>query len=103
MRKSTTSWCVFLGDALMSWNCKKQDCISKSFTETEYRAISSACSEIVWLNGLLADLGFAKFSATSLHANNLVRFTSQLIQGFINEPSILRLIVIIFRMQLSRS
>ena len=45
--RSTTSWCMFLGDALISWRCKKQDRVSKSSTEVEYHAMSTACSEIV--------------------------------------------------------
>ena len=32
-RKSTTGWCMFLGDALVSWKCKKQELVSKSSTE----------------------------------------------------------------------
>ena len=38
--------------------------------ESKYCAMSSACSEIVWLRGLLAKLGFPWFQPTPLHANN---------------------------------
>jgi len=39
--------------------CKKQDHVSKSSTKAEYRALSAACSEIVWLCSLLKELGFS--------------------------------------------
>ncbi|KAL3523634.1 hypothetical protein ACH5RR_016468 [Cinchona calisaya] len=69
-RKSITGWGMFLGDALVSWKCKKQDSVSKSSTEAEYRAMSAACSEITWLRGLLAELGFSQAQPTPLHADN---------------------------------
>jgi hypothetical protein len=68
-RKSTTGWCTFLGDALISWKCKKQDHVSKSSTEAEYQAMSAACSEIIWLRGLLIELGFCPVHPTPLHAD----------------------------------
>ena len=69
-RKSTTGWCMFIGNAPISWKCKKQDSISKSSTEAEYRAMSAACSEIIWLRGLLSELGFSQSQPTPLHADN---------------------------------
>ncbi|XP_050217411.1 uncharacterized mitochondrial protein AtMg00810-like [Mercurialis annua] len=69
-RKSTTGWCMFLGDALISWKCKKQDSISKSSTEAEYRAMSAACSEVIWLRGLLTKLGIPQVQPTPLHGDN---------------------------------
>ena len=49
---------MFLGNALISWKNKKQAHVSKSFTESEYHVMFSTCFEIVWLRGLLAELGF---------------------------------------------
>ncbi|XP_020417850.1 uncharacterized protein LOC109948607 [Prunus persica] len=87
-RRSTTGWCMFLGDALISWKCKKQDHVSKSSTEAEYRAMSAACSEIIWLRGLLTELGFSPLHPTPLHADNtsitpvdMTRDTTRLING----------------------
>ena len=67
---STTSWCMFLGDSLISWKCKKQDKVFKSSTEAKYRAMSAASSEIVWLHGLLFELGFPQSDPTPLYADN---------------------------------
>ncbi|XP_042962597.1 uncharacterized mitochondrial protein AtMg00810-like [Carya illinoinensis] len=69
---SITGWCVFLGDALVSWKSKKQDRVSKSSTESEYRAMSLACSKIIWLRGLLAELDFSETDPTPLHADNTI-------------------------------
>lgn len=49
---STIGFCVFLGDALISWKSKKQPTVSKSSVETEYKSLSSIASELVWLNSL---------------------------------------------------
>ncbi|KAF5479223.1 hypothetical protein F2P56_000066 [Juglans regia] len=68
--RSITCWCVFLGDALISWKSKKQDRVSKSSTESEYRLKSLVCSKIIWLRSLLAELDFTETDPTPLHANN---------------------------------
>ena len=65
-----TRWCMFLGNALISWKSKKQARVSKSSTKSKYRGMSSTCSEIVWLHGLLAKLGFPRLQPTPLHVNN---------------------------------
>ena len=69
-RRSVSGWCMFLGPALISWKSKKQARVSKSSTESEYRAMSTACSEIIWLRGLLAELGIPQNDATPLCADN---------------------------------
>lgn len=48
--------CVFLGDCLISWCAKKQDIVSCSTTEAEYRAMADTTWELVWLRRLLHDM-----------------------------------------------
>ncbi|GJS98820.1 hypothetical protein Tco_0819990 [Tanacetum coccineum] len=40
-RKSTTGGCQFLGNRLISWQCKKQTVVATSTTEAEYVAAAS--------------------------------------------------------------
>ena len=55
-RCSITGFCFLLGTSLVSWRCKKQDVVSCSSTEAEYRALADTTCELVWLRWLLADM-----------------------------------------------
>jgi hypothetical protein len=48
---------MFVGGNLVSWKSKKQRVVAQSSAEAEYRAMTSAACELVWLNHLLTDLG----------------------------------------------
>jgi hypothetical protein len=69
-RKSTSGYCVFLGDSLISWKSKKQSVIARSTAEAEYRAMAHATSEVVWLRWLLSDMGVSLSSPTPLYCDN---------------------------------
>ncbi|GJT65720.1 putative ribonuclease H-like domain-containing protein [Tanacetum coccineum] len=45
-RKSTTRGCQFLGNRLISWQCKKQTVVATSTTKAEYVAAASCCGQI---------------------------------------------------------
>ncbi|KAJ0568464.1 putative RNA-directed DNA polymerase [Helianthus annuus] len=48
--KSTTAGCQFLGNRLVTWQCKKQTCVATSTCEAEYIATSSCCSKFFGSN-----------------------------------------------------
>jgi len=48
-RKSTNGACQFLGQALVSWSCRKQNTIALSTTEAEYVSTTSSCSHVLWI------------------------------------------------------
>ncbi|KAD2805193.1 hypothetical protein E3N88_38570 [Mikania micrantha] len=56
-RKSTSAGCQFLGDRLISWQCKKQQTVSISTTEAEYVVASACCSQVIWMQHQLLDYG----------------------------------------------
>lgn len=65
-RRSTTHYCFYLGDFLVFWCIKKQPVVSRSNTESEYRTVADATSEVLWLFWLLVDMGAPQNFATIL-------------------------------------
>ncbi|GAU46782.1 hypothetical protein TSUD_351810 [Trifolium subterraneum] len=55
-RRSTSGYCFFIGSSLISWRAKKQNTVSRSSSEAEYRSLSFASCELQWIVYLLKDL-----------------------------------------------
>ena len=56
-RKSTTGYIFTLGGGPVSWTSILQSTIALSTIEVEYMAATEAVKEVIWLKGLLCDLG----------------------------------------------
>ncbi|GJR08198.1 retrovirus-related pol polyprotein from transposon TNT 1-94 [Tanacetum coccineum] len=68
-RKSTTGGCQFLGQRLISWQCKKQTIVATSTTKAEYVAAANCCGQVLWVQNQLLDYGF-NFMNTKIHIDN---------------------------------
>ncbi|GJU55259.1 putative ribonuclease H-like domain-containing protein [Tanacetum coccineum] len=65
-RKSTKWLYRFLGQRLISWQCKKQTIVATSTTEAEYVAAAHCCGQVLWVQNQLLDYGF-NFMNTKIH------------------------------------
>jgi hypothetical protein len=69
--RSTSGYCVYLGDNLVSWSSKRQTTISCSSAEAEYRAVAHAVVECCWLRQLLQELHIPIARATVVYCDNV--------------------------------
>ena len=58
-RRSTTGYIVFLCAGAIAWQSKLQTTVATSSMESEYMAEYAAMQELVWLRGVLRELGLA--------------------------------------------
>ncbi|GKB44727.1 hypothetical protein Tco_0889669 [Tanacetum coccineum] len=56
--KSTLGGMQFLGEKLVSWSFKKQDCTAMSTAKAEYVSLSACCAQVIWMKTQLLDYGY---------------------------------------------
>ena len=69
-RRSTSGYCVFIRGNLISYKSKKQDVVARSSVEVEYRVMTSATCELIWLKHLLQELRFENDEQMKLICGN---------------------------------
>ncbi|CAA7058648.1 unnamed protein product [Microthlaspi erraticum] len=69
-RRSLSGWLMQLGSSPISWQTKKQDVVSRSSAEAEYRCMAMALCELKGLRQLLMELGVEHDRPMSLHCDN---------------------------------
>ena len=89
-RRSTSGYVFQIDGSTVSWQSKRQVCVSRSTTEAEYMALSSAAQEAVWLRRLLNDIGLTQETPSLIYEDN------RRMQSSIIEQSILTYQFILF-------
>ena len=69
-RRSISGYVLFLGAGPISWTSRKQQLVTLSTVESEYVSLSEAAREVIWLRGLLSELGFVQDGPTTIFQDN---------------------------------
>ena len=69
-RKSITGWVAKVNGDPISWASKKQRTVAQSTCEAELYAEAAAIQEVLWLRGLLKELGLHVQMPSVVHGDN---------------------------------
>ena len=69
-RRSTSGFCIMLGDSPISWKSKRQSVVARSTAEAEYRSMALTLCGVMWINQLLKGLGIKYLGTTPIFCDN---------------------------------
>jgi hypothetical protein len=69
-RKSITGWVAKLNGDPVSWASKKQRTVALSTCEAELYAQAAAIQEVLWLRGLMEELGLSTQTGSTVYGDN---------------------------------
>ena len=69
-QRSTTGYVFQIQGSTVRWCSKRQACVSRSSTEAEYIALSTACEEGVWLRRLVSDIQIKQNGPSTVFEDN---------------------------------
>ena len=69
-RKSIFGFCTYVGGNIITWRSKKQNVVSRSSAETEYKSMTQTACEMIWIKSLLEQFGFGVELSMSMWCDN---------------------------------
>ncbi len=69
-RRSVSGWVVKLDGDPISWSSKKQSIVAQSTCEAELYAEAAAINEVLWLRGMLEELGLLLKARSIIYGDN---------------------------------
>jgi hypothetical protein len=70
-RRSTSGYCIYLGNNFISWSSKRQATVSSSSAEEEYRAVAHVVAECCWVRQLSQELHHPLSGTTIVFYDNV--------------------------------
>uniref|UniRef100_A0A1S3XAK2 Uncharacterized mitochondrial protein AtMg00810-like n=1 Tax=Nicotiana tabacum TaxID=4097 RepID=A0A1S3XAK2_TOBAC len=70
-RSSTSGYILFLGPNPISWSSKKQKTVTRLSTEAEYRAVTNALAELLWVRNLLLEMQLLVRDISTIYCDNI--------------------------------
>jgi len=61
---------MMLNNGAVAWRSQRQPTVALSTMESEYMALTEATKELLWLRGLLTELGYENDNPTDLFTDN---------------------------------